>query len=253
MAKPVLVLVHGAWHSPAHFKPLKGYLEGVGYNCVPVKLPSVIQNEGDDVPTSLELDIHEVRSTVLKVLDSGNNAVVLAHSYGGLPTMSALEGLDQKSRVNAGYTNCVEAIACIAAFVLPVGTSLIDTSGGFPAPTHDVRGDLLFVNEPGPVYWFYADLPEKETQKWVALLRPHSWKVNLDKAKFAAYEAIPTSYLICTKDAAFPPEAQREICKTASKGGLKVRVEEIDSSHSPFLSMVEKTGDFVRRSAGENI
>ena len=33
----------------------------------------------------------------------------------------------------------------------------------------------------------------------------------------------------------------------------KVRVEEVASSHSPFLSMPERVAEFIRRSAGENI
>lgn len=116
---------------------------------------------------------------------------------------------------------------------------------------HDIRGDLLHINEPDPTHWFYQDLPKEEAKKWNELLKPQAWAVNEDKAHLAAYEVISTTYLICTKDVAFPVEAQRGLVAAANARGLQIKTEEIDASHSPYLSMVEETGKFIRRCVGE--
>jgi len=34
---------------------------------------------------------------------------------------------------------------------------------------------------------------------------------------------------------------------------LRIREEIVDSGHSPFLSMTERTADFIRRTAGERV
>jgi pimeloyl-ACP methyl ester carboxylesterase len=247
MSQPTLVLVHGAWHGPDHFGPLREYLEKRGYKCVAVNLPSVIRSERDEIPKSLDPDIQAIRKTVTKELKDGN-VYMVAHSYGAVPTMSALDGLDRRSRNEAGQSTYITGIACIAAFVLLPGASLLDACGGSPAPIHDIQGDLLHVNEPGPTYWFYQDLPAEEADKWTQLLKPQAWGVNEDKSRSAAYEVIPTTYLVTRNDAAFPVEIQRGLVAAASARGLQIKTEEIDSSHSPFLSRVEETGDFIMRS-----
>ena len=86
-SRPSLVLVHGSWHSPKHYEPLVKVLEKQNFKCVPVSLPST-QSE-DKSPATLSDDSSVVRKAVVGELDAGNNVVVIAHSYGGVPKVCA--------------------------------------------------------------------------------------------------------------------------------------------------------------------
>ena len=62
---------------------------------------------------------------------------------------------------------------------------------------------------------------------------------------------IPSSYLFCTKDQAFPYEVQKALVGAATEAGAKFGyTETIDAGHSPFLSMVGRTSEYIRRVAG---
>src|SRR3954468_3926934 len=87
MARPSLVFVPGAWHSPAHFSPVISYLTNLGYHSVSAALPST----GSGISlTSFEPDVEAIRKAVLVELDRGQNVVLVTHSYGGIPGASAL-------------------------------------------------------------------------------------------------------------------------------------------------------------------
>jgi pimeloyl-ACP methyl ester carboxylesterase len=149
MSKPTLVFVHGSWHSPEHFGPLINNLQSHGYKCSPVSLPST--QTPDTPPATFADDCSAIRKTVVEELDSGNNVVVIAHSYGGLPTNNALHGLHAASRSANQSKNHVQAIIFVAAAPMPPGRSFINVLGGKPGPIHDLRTEeFCWVGEPGP-------------------------------------------------------------------------------------------------------
>lgn len=253
MSKPTLILVHGSWHRPEHFGPLTKALEGHGYKCVPVTLPST--QSPDMPPAKMSDDTEAIRNTVIQELDQGNNVVVVAHSYGGTPTNNSLKGLDKESRTAAGASTAVIAIAFIAAICLPAGITFLTGIGGKPSEIHDRRTeDFSWVGEPGPGHYFYNDLSDEESKKWSDLLQQQSWPAYLEETTYAAYMDIPSNYLFCTKDNAFLYPYQQGMIAGAKEAGAKFdHTETVDSSHSPFLSMAERTSDFVRRAAGEDV
>ena len=106
---------------------------------------------------------------------------------------------------------------------------------------------------PGPGHYFYNDLSEDEVKKWSGLLRPQSWPAYKGTTTYAAYLTIPAYYLYCEKDQAFPYQAQMGLVGAAVDAGANIATETVDASHSPFLSMPERTGEFIRRAAGEKV
>lgn len=250
MAKPTLVLVHGAYHSREHFEPLKTDLEGYGYECATVSLPST--QSPDLLPATLADDTAAIRDCVLAALDQGKDVVVVAHSYGGCPTNNALKDLDTISRKAAGASTSVLAIAFLCAMPQPAGTvlaKLMDPEKGI----HDRRDEhFCWVKEdPGPAHYFYNDLPESEAKGWSDLLRPMSWNALEGMTTHAAYLDIPSSYLLCKKDNALPFPAQQGMVQMAIAAGAKISTETVDAGHSPFLSKVEETSAFIRKAANE--
>lgn len=257
MSKPTIVAVHGAWHSPEYLEPLTKVLESHGYSVRAVALPSVI-DEGTTPPEDPRDDVVAVRKVIEEVLEGGSNVLVVPHSYGGIPATSALKDLDTASRKAAGKSTSVIGLAPIAAYTIREGDDIAtgqDLPSGERIEMHGIKGPLNFIRpEFQPAKVFYGDLPPDVAEKWVAKLRPilrtALWGL---KSEYSAHKDIPVHYLVCTEDVANPPAAQRLIIKKMQDDGSNVRVEEIKSSHSPFLSMPERTSDFIRRSAGEEI
>lgn len=123
--------------------------------------------------------------------------------------------------------------------------------GGKPGAIHDLRDDTFcWVGKPGSHHYFYNDLPEDEAKRWSDLLRPSSWHAIRGESADAAYMDVPSGYLYCTNDNAFPYEMQKRLIGGAVEAGAQfVLTDTMDSSHSPFLSMPERAADFVRRVA----
>ena len=250
MAKPVLVCVHGAYHSPKHFDPLRGSLEKSGYRCVLVSLPST--QSIDLPPATLADDTAAVRNAVIAELDQGNNVTVVAHSYGGCPANNALEGLDSVSRATRGASTAVLSIAFLCAIPQPAGSTFANAMDPEKGAFERIGERFIKVREePGPIFSFFNDLPESEAKRWSDILRPMSWDALHGETSYAAYMDIPSFYLLCTQDNTLPFQVQQGLVQAAVATGAKIETETVNSGHSPFLSKVEETSAFVRKVAGE--
>ncbi|KIW79898.1 hypothetical protein Z517_06513 [Fonsecaea pedrosoi CBS 271.37] len=150
--KPTIILVHGAWHSPEHFRPLEQALNSSqppsssgggsggdnGYRTISPWLPSMhYARLRLPPPSNIADDIAAIRQAIVSELTSHptTNVVVLSHSYGTVPATAALEGLDMATRARAGHDNGVTAHLIISGLLAPVGTSLLDWGGGQVPPT----------------------------------------------------------------------------------------------------------------------
>ena len=122
--KPVIVLVPGAWHSPIHFSPMTKLLQGAGYTVAGVDLPSVTwSTRNAPPPDSFDDDVQAVRTVILENAERGEDVLVLSHSYGSLPKMTAVKGLDKKTREAEGKKGGVVHLVFCASFALPEGES----------------------------------------------------------------------------------------------------------------------------------
>lgn len=133
---PTIVFVHGAWHSQEFFSPVISILEPLGYKCVTVLMPAVGRMKPVE---SLDEDIAAVRTTVMKELDAGLNVIINAHSWGGIPVNSALDGLSRAEREKDGKKGAVVKMTFVSSFVLPQDTSLVDAIGGVVPDFWDIR------------------------------------------------------------------------------------------------------------------
>lgn len=75
----------------------------------------------------LELFVYAaVRKAVLKALEQEEDVVVVAHSYGGLPSSDAVEGLAKKDGLAKGEKAGVIRMVYVCAFAAPRGKSLVE-------------------------------------------------------------------------------------------------------------------------------
>lgn len=244
-AKPVIVFVPGAWHSPDAFEPVMKELEAAGYDTKGVKLASV----GASEPLKdFQPDVEAIQLAMKPLIDQGKDILLFTHSYGGVVGSEAVRSLDKASRQKEGKPGGVSHLYYCCAFALPEGVSLMDGLQGKPLPWYRVSADEMIVNPATPVDVFYNDVENPEHH--VKSLKPHSYRTFFSKVTYPAWKYVPSTYLLCEKDMAIPIHVQKAMVESP---GAAFTVETVDASHSPFLSMPAETARSIRRAAGESV
>jgi pimeloyl-ACP methyl ester carboxylesterase len=212
---PSLLIVPGAWHKPDHFRLLIDELPGVDVHTV------ALTSSGDD-PATLGDMYADAKVIAQAVAAIDGPVVVMAHSYGGIPTTQALRGA----------TN-VRRIVYLAAFQLKAGESLLSHGGGSLAPwsrLHRRDGVGDYVEAMTPMTIFYNDVDPGTARLAASELGFQSYASKQQRLTETAWETIPSTYVICEDDNAIPVAAQELIAQRADD------VQRLSASHSPFLS-----------------
>jgi len=222
---PSLLLVHGSWHRPQHYRLLVDELADLDVHTV--ALPS----NGDD-PASLG-DMYadaKVIAAAARAIDGP--VVVVAHSYGGVPTTQGLSHIDNVVR-----------IVYVCAFVLDEGQSLAAIGGEAIRDSwvvHETDGGLQYIEHRFPVEAFYGDVPTALAEQALAQLVHQSYVVVTQPVTEAAWKTVPSTYIICDADTGLPPAVQEQFAKHAS------RIRRMNASHSPFLSQPAALAQILR-------
>lgn len=226
-----VVFVHGAcvkdggwwWHRTAEL------LQERGVQSVTPALPSCGEAgaaAGAGGP-GLPEDVEAVR----KVLQQGEDPiVVVGHSYGGIVAAEAAAGVGS-----------VQHLLFVSSYLAEVGQSLSSFGGEEPAPfldvdpgagTFGVRPELLIET-------FLQDCdPDVQAQAGSRLAR-QSVQVTQQPVGAAAWQHVPSTYLVCAQDKGTPAERQREFARRAAS------VVEIEAGHHPFLSQPAAVRDLL--------
>lgn len=120
--KPTIVLVPGmCCIGPLVYRPLKSELKSLGWSTDAI---ICIDNPSVDAPTKgislkpngLDVDIASLRQVLTNLIDVENRDVLLvAHSYGGTPSLSAAEGLWSHQRQQCGEKGGIVRVALISS------------------------------------------------------------------------------------------------------------------------------------------
>jgi pimeloyl-ACP methyl ester carboxylesterase len=211
IAKPSIVLVHGAFADGTSWQHVIPLLERDGYRVTAVQNP--LTSLPDDVATK-------------RVIDAQKGAViVVGHSYGG----SVITG------AAAGNPN-VQALVDIAAFAPDAGETLSALNAKYAASplikavVPDAAGFLYIKREEFRAVFAQAvsiteALIMAATQKPIASV---AFDQGVDNV---AWQTIPSWYLVSQEDQAIPPERQRFMAKR-----MGAKTTEIKASHVPFIS-----------------
>ena len=146
--KPVLIFAPGAWHTPEVFSEVFSKLEPLGYRCIGYPLLAAGR---EPAVKDLQPDIDAIHKLVTDEADAGNDVVMVAHSWSGIVTSAALDGLGKVQRQKEGKPGGVVRIAFLCAFVPAEGLSLFDALGGKPDPgwvikvSHLIHHDQIFL------------------------------------------------------------------------------------------------------------
>lgn len=245
-SKPTILFVPGAWHLPSCYDLVTAPLSAAGFPTVSVALPS---NSHTPIP-SFEPDITAIRAALVPLVEDGKDVVVVAHSYGSVPTNEAIQGLTRRERQGKGLQGGVLHYVFISAFITPVGVSLMDALQGKDLAWFIVQEDKMLVRPDGPRDIFYGDLEEAQAEMWVGRLVPFSYQCYFGKTRYAACREVESTYVFCTEDRAIPIQVQEGMVQGAEEGGARFgRVVLEGSSHSPMLSRPGEIVDVIKKVA----
>ena len=231
MTLPSVLIVPGAWHKPVHFCRLIDELADLDVHTV------TLTSSGDD-PANLR-DMYtdaEVIAQAVAAIDGP--VVVVAHSYGGIPTTQGLA----KARN-------VRNIIFLASFQLEAGDSLLSQNpAGVLLPWTELRhrdGVDDFVEAMSPETMFFNDLDAATAADAVSQIGYQSYSSMRQPLTETAWKTIPNTYIVCEADNALPVRAQERMAERAND------IYRLNTSHSPFLSQPATLAALIRRSIAD--
>jgi pimeloyl-ACP methyl ester carboxylesterase len=226
-----VVFVHGAcvkdgawwWHRTAELLAERGVAS------VAPALPSC--GETGVTPDAEGPGLAEDVAAVRAVLSAGDEpTVVVAHSYGGIVTAEAAAGVDS-----------VRHLLLVSSYLPEVGQSLSSFGGEEPAPFLEIdpEGGTFTVRPDALAETFLQDCDEEIQQGALDKTARQSLAVLGAPVGAAAWQQVPSTYLVCAEDRGTPADLQRNFAARAGN------VVELDSGHHPFLSQPAAVRDLV--------
>ncbi len=217
-----VVFVHGAcvkdgawwWHPTAELLAERGVVSEAPAlpSCGETGAPVTAEGPG------LSEDVAAVRA----VLTTGDEpTVVVAHSYGGIVTAEAAAGVPS-----------VRHVLLVSSYLAEVGESLSSFGTEEPAPflAIDPEGGTFTVRHQDLAETFLHDCGPEIQQQALDRTALQSLAVIQAPVRSAAWQDVPSTYLVCGEDRGTPTERQREFARRAGS------VVELDAGHHPFLS-----------------
>jgi len=226
--RPTIVLVHGAFADASGFADVTNRLQDRGYTVVAPANPL----------RSLSTDAAYVASVIK---DIPGPVVLVGHSYGGAVITEMGDDVPN-----------VKSLVYVDGDALDAGESALDIAQRFPGgklgaalrPRTTTDGTDLFIDPASFRAVFAADVPARTVTAMASSQRPVTQAALEGKATAPAWKALPTWYLVGTRDEAIPPAAQRFMAKRA-----KARTTEVAASHASYLSHPREVADVILRAA----
>jgi pimeloyl-ACP methyl ester carboxylesterase len=223
-AKPVIVLVHGAFADGSCWSKVIPLLEKEGYSVTAVQNP--LTSFADDV------------ATTKRVVDAQKGPVVLVgHSYGGAvitATSAATPNVKALVYVAAFAPDAEERIGpLLEKYPSAIGTALVPDAAGF------ITIDRAKFQEV-----FAKDVTTVEARVMAATQKPFKGEIFGHKFAAPGWKNIPSWYLVATEDQAINPDLQRLFARR-----MNAKTAESKSSHVPFISKPNRVAELILEAA----
>lgn len=246
------VLVPGSFVKAAEHDKLESLLRDKGHTVTLVELLSA--NDGTRTPpATADQDADHIRAAILSILDNDKRNVVLGvHSYSGIPGSSALRGLSQVDRAQAGKSTSVVGVVYVASFLPNEGQSVRDIMADHIQEPYKsgVPGDYLPALPAEFLPLIFNDVEQEEAAKYYGVMTRHSSDSYSGKCTYAAWKDIPSLQIIPGKDVIMPVEVQELMYKNAvANGGKVTRVFVEGAGHCVNISQPELVVDELIRLA----
>jgi pimeloyl-ACP methyl ester carboxylesterase len=226
-----VVFVHGACVKDGAWwwQPTAAALAERGVASEAPALPSC--GEGGATPDAGGPGLAEDVAAVRAVLSTSEEpTVVVGHSYGGIVTAEAAAGLDS-----------VRHLLLVSSYLPEVGQSLSSFGPEEPAPFLEIdpEGGTFTVRAEDLAETFLQDCDAEIQREALERTARQSLAVLEAPVSAAAWQSVPSTYLVCAEDRGTPADRQREFAARAGD------VVELIAGHHPFISQPEAVRDLV--------
>jgi pimeloyl-ACP methyl ester carboxylesterase len=233
MAKPSIVLVHGAWADASSWNAVAAELRGRGFTVLAP--PNPLRGVASDAAYLTSFVSQRTSGPV----------VLVGHSYGGVVISNAAGTLSEARAlvyVNAFIPVEGESIFGIlggsgSALDVPDPTTVLDIIGYPGAPEGDAEAFLKLDT----VFRLFAqDLPEDEGWQIAAGQRPITLSANAAPTVASAWRTLPSWAVVGTDDLVIPAATQRSMAERAG-----ARTFEVAASHVSMVSQPKVTVEAI--------
>jgi pimeloyl-ACP methyl ester carboxylesterase len=266
--RQTFLLVHGAWHSAAHWNRLAEQLTARGHVVDAIDLPgsgleatypaAYLTRDtealaGEKSPIAA-VTLDDYRDAIVERLQRlGGDVTLVGHSMGGLAITAAAEAAPHLVRrlvYLSAYVPSPQAKSGAELGALPEGATSLSGAilVGDPMQTGAMRIDPRNAD---PAYVeagrraLYNDMPTEEYLRFAAYFNPdYPLAVAFADARGTAgrWGALPRMFIRLTEDHTVPPALQDRMIADADTmtPGNRFDVRELASSHSAFASMPDR-------------
>jgi pimeloyl-ACP methyl ester carboxylesterase len=231
-----VVFIHGAFTRDGAWwwAPTAALLARSGIASVAVALPSC--GEAGVPPTGAGPGLADDAGATTAVLDEDGPAILVAHSYGGMVA------------TQAGEHPAVRRLVYISSFLPRVGEDLATVSAGpDPVPVIPNADGSVSVDDANRAAFDARFLHDVEDPDLVSgahdRLCAQSSVVFTAQATTAAWERVPSTYLVCAEERSTDPELQR------AQAARATTVHELPAGHFPFLSRPDLVAACIEEAA----
>jgi len=225
-SRPTFLLVPGGHHGPWVWDRLRRVLEDEGWATRAVSLVSAVEDPDPAEPLPGMQDDARVIAEALEAIDGP--VVVVAHSYGGVPTTEAI----------AGASNVAHAVF-VAAYMLDVGEGMFQTHG---IPVPDSLAGLRPPENPDlnlPAGFYDGDPDNPETAEATARLVPQTVRADFGTVTRAGWKTVPNSYVIPDDDVSTVAAVEERMAERSDT------VYRVPGHHAPFYSHPREFADLL--------
>ncbi|GAB7359695.1 hypothetical protein MBLNU230_g6870t1 [Neophaeotheca triangularis] len=250
--QPAVVLVHGAWHTPAHYAPLIHSLQNQNFLVTCPQLPSQTPTLPLPPTATLATDIATINDALTTLTTAGHPIILLMHSYGSIVGSAACSrDLIQTDRLAAGHgPGGVIHLVYFAGFVIPAGSSAYAPWHNGPPPWIDVDDatGTQAMKDPRDAFYSHLSLRPEEQDRWLARTVFCPMSVCCEVVPQVPYPAalergaLGATYVVCKGDRVFPAEAQEAMAKGL---GERARVRYCEGGHCAMIGFEEEIAGVV--------
>ncbi|MGI5507688.1 alpha/beta fold hydrolase [Streptomyces sp. CA-106131] len=209
VAKPTIVLVHGAWADASSFAPVTSRLQHDGYTVL--NAPNPLRG--------LSTDAASVAAFVNKA--TTGPVVLVGHSYGGavitnaatsIPSVKALAYIDAYAPAQGETVSQLTGAKPGSQLTVPNPTDVFDVVQDPSSPQGDP--DLYVKRDLFPKA-FAANLPAEVGAELAASQTPVTGGALNEQSGPAAWQNLPSWFFIGTNDQVLPPAEQQAMAARA--------------------------------------
>lgn len=219
---PTVLLVHGAFADASSWSDVVADLQDAGIEVIAPANP-------------LRGVAHDAAYLAGIVGGIDGPVLLVGHCYGGAVITEA-----------GAHADNIVGLVYVAAFAPAVGESLLDVSARFPdtllgaalRPTGDAE---LYLAADRYHEVFAADLPERLTSVAAAAQRPVATAAFEQRRTAAAWQRLPSWFVVATADQAIHPEAQRFMARRIGADTI-----EVAASHAIIRSRPAEVAAHIR-------